>query len=320
MLNFSRTPTRLDTSPSPQKMQSIFCKFWIVGFAIYALLLLLSTVGTAKENQAYTLSCSHSANTSLLQERKIHDNLVDKCLTEFMEASIISETFPITQEPLAKNASRIPMYLYLHLENNLSSKFHWVPIVLEEKASKTDIAVDLSLAVNPDLSYELSAYHQHIVNLLVYREAGNQPFLGQLLVAEDIIGRIRSGVYGPDVDAILMLYLAQNGDDGKLHVYDSGGEVTEATPSVKEAVELALSGSQVSYFLLQSVTELRNNQYSLHLDDTYYKWGAMYHFNPDIIDSSSVKSRNINRVPVSFQYCEHIFYGYWLPKSAQLNL
>lgn len=72
--------------------------------------------------------------------------------------------------------------------------------------------------------------------------------------------------------------------------------------------------------MLQNVTELRNEQYDLDLDDTYYKWGALYHFAPNLIGYTAIQERNFNRVPVSFQYYEHIFYGYWLPVSAKLNL
>lgn len=50
---------------------------------------------------------------------------------------------------------------------------------------------------------ELSGSYRHIMALVVEREAGNQPLLGQLLVAEDIIGRVHSDTYNSDIEDVL---------------------------------------------------------------------------------------------------------------------
>lgn len=318
MLNFSWTPNRLDASRPLQKTIFIFCMFVVVLMALYALL----TIGTQKANQSCEVSNFDAASTLSQEGEKIwpsskncHIKIVENALDSFQ----IDEISSAVKKKLDRMALPIPMELYLHPENTLSSKFHWVPVVLDEKMSEDDILVDLSSVINPELAYEISDYYEYIVGLIVERESGNQPFIGQLLVAEDVVSRIRSGIYGPNIDEILMLYLAEK-ENGRLRVYNGSKEILEARPSVQEAVKLALSGSQVSYYLLQAVTELRNEQYGLDLDDTYYKWGALFHFAPNrILDNpKAISSRRFSRVPVSFQYYEHIFYGRWLPSSGQL--
>lgn len=322
MLNFSRTPTRLDASPSLQKVFFTFCMFWLIIFTVYA----LPTVGTQKANQSCAVSSSDTTSTSSQEGEKILSSLNSyyaKIAERILDFSQIEETLPIVKEKLARMLLPIPMELYLHPENTLSSHFHWVPVVLDERMSEDDILVDLSSVINPELAYEISDYYQYIATLIVERESGNQPFLGQLLVAEDVINSIRSGIYGSDIDAIFIRrYSAEKKNDGKLHIYLGDKEFLEASPAVQQAVELALSGSQVSYFLLQAVTELRNEQYDLNLDDTYYKWGALFHFAPKRILNNPIAlgNRRLSRIPVSFQYHEHIFYGHWLRASAQLNL
>lgn len=235
---------------------------------------------------------------------------------ETLDSPEESETSELSESLLFESAFPLPSCLYLHLEN--SSKFSWVSVALEERISENDILVDLSFAIDANGTYELSSHDLHLVNLAVQYEAGGENLLGQLLVAEDILGRIRSGIYGPDVSAILVQgYEAEIDESGNLHFCYGSKEILEASSSVQQAVQLALSGSRVSYHLLKAVTELRNEQYDLQLDDTYYKWGAMYHYRPENV---GIGSRSLNQVPVSFQYSNHIFYGCWLPKSAQLNL
>lgn len=275
---------------------------------------MIPTFGNSKAPQSVPTS-------KMLLGPPVHENVQDSSpplkghlivkTQETLEPLEISETM------VFEKASPIPACLYLHLEN--STKFSWVPAAFEERISENDILVDLSFAIDPNGSYELSSYNLNLVNLAVQYEAGYESFLGQLLVAEDIIGRIRSGIYGPDVSAILVKgYQADVDEMGNLHFYYGPKEILEASSSVQQAVKLALSGSRVSYYVLKAVNELRNEQYGLQLDDTYYKWGAMYHFNPE--DVKSIGLRSINQVPVSFQYGSHIFYGCWLPKSAQLSL
>lgn len=227
-----------------------------------------------------------------------------------------------TSFEVAQSTGPIPNYLYLHFDEASDDSFYWVPSVSEEKISENDILVDLNEAICPESSYTVSEYYRHLFALTVYREAGNQPFLGMLLVAEGLVGRCRSGNYGTDISAILTSgYRAQADENGNLHIYrQNGEEILEPSQSAIDAVDLALSGSQVSNLLLQSITQVRNEQYGLQLNDSYYKWCAIYHFNPDLISETEVQKRTINRVPVSFRLYDHIFYGYWLPESAQLDL
>lgn len=313
MENYLREPTRLSSIKNLRKMQDIFCKFLMTALFVCAILIVVSVLTMPKMTSMYASQTAKSSSNCIKHKSLLFVGEQIKSKKEDVYSSLEELEVPVP--------SPIPAYLYIHPENNISSRFYWVPVVLEEKISEDDIVVDLSSAINPAFSYETSDYYRTIICLLVQAESGNQPFLGQLMVAEDIVGRIRCGEpFGPDIDTILMGYSAERNSDGKLHVYDyTGMEVTEASASVQEAVDLALSGSQVTYFLLKAVTELRNEQYNLQLDDTYYKEGALFHHTM-WISSAEARKRRINLVPVSFQYVAHIFYGQWLPASAALKL
>ena len=319
MLNFLRTPKRLDSMSSHIKAFFIFCMCLTVTFAIHTCFQVFPIFGNTKTSQADPI-VKMTSISSVHEDTQYSSTTLEKCSAldpqETLEFSETLEAIELSEDLLYESTSPIPSCLYLHLEN--SSKFSWVPVALEEKISENDILVDLSFAIDHNGTYELSSHDLHLVNLAVQYEAGGESFLGQLLVAEDILGRIRSGIYGPDVSAILVQgYEAERDENGNLHFCYGSKEILGASSSVQQAVQLALNGSRVSYHLLKAVTALRNEQYDLQLDDTYYKWGAMYHYRPEDV---GIGSRSLNRVPVSFQYSNHIFYGFWLPKSAQLNL
>lgn len=215
--------------------------------------------------------------------------------------------------------SRLPAVVFLHI-NEESPKD---PLMLSnERISEDDVLVDLSTAIDYSTKYAVDYSLEQCIARVVYREAGNQPFLGQLLVAEDVVNRLRSGLYGTNVSAILAQgYLVQTDSAGNFHVYNgSGVEIIDVPNEAITATKLALSGTNTSNLILQAATEIRNSQYNLDLGEQYYIYGAMYHYNPDGIDASAMSSRTINRVPVSFKYAEHVFYGHWLNKAAALNI
>lgn len=215
--------------------------------------------------------------------------------------------------------SRLPAAVFLHINEEAPKD----PLMLsEQRISEDDILVDLSTAINHSTSYSVDYSLEQCIARVVYREAGNQPFLGQLLVAEDVVNRLRSGLYGADASAILAQgYLVETDGAGNFHVYNGNGiEIIDVPEEAITVTTLALSGSNTSNLILQAATEMRNSQYNLDLGERYYIYGAMYHYNPDGIDASAMGSRTINRVPVSFKYAEHVFYGYWLNKAAALDI
>lgn len=319
MYNFSRTPMRLDSTSPHMKVFFTFYMCLAMVFSIHSLFQVIPIFGSTTALQTDS-AIQAVSNGSVYEDSPESSLSLNRSSTskakEISESCEPLETFEISETVFFESASPIPPCLYLHLENN--SKFFWVPVVFEERISESDILVDLSSAIDPNGSYELSSRDLNLVNLAVQYEASGESFLGQLLVAEGIVGRIRSGIYGPDVSAILIQgYEAEADENGDAYFLQNGKKILEASPSVQQAVDLALSGSRVSYYLLQAITELRNEQYGLQLDDIYYKWGSIYHFNPEKV---SIGTRSINQVPVSFQYGGHILYGRWLSESAQLNL
>lgn len=298
----------------------------------FGLLTISSAKGWSISEKEIITSDSIATEPTITEEPQelISDNQ-DSSITQELEesqqeTSITSAFEESQQEPIpainAKNDIGLPKVMYIHIkENSANARCPWVPDVLEYKLSEDDIPVDMSICIDPSRTYVLNDSYRQVINLLVEREAGTQSFLGKLLVAEGIISRIRSGVYGADIPAILCSgYLAQKDDDGSLHVYLGSYELTEASKDSIHAVDIALKGSNASGILLQAITELRNEQYNLELDETYYKWGSIYHFNPDLVTDSQIRVRRLARVPVSFQFEDHIFYGFWHPESSKLHL
>lgn len=277
-----------------------------------------------------------SANEWTGQEKTVFPSesiTTESVITNSPQELITDEPEPPVTQALSEPQQEIPAVntindigtsrvMYIHLKDgSTNSKCPWVPDVLEYKLSEEDIPVDMSICIDSSFAYNLDDSYRQTVNLLVEREAGTQSFLGKLLIAEGIISRIRSGVYGSNIPAILCNgYLAKQDGNGNLHVYFGSYEITEASQDSIRAVNLALQGSNASSILLKAVTELRNEQYNLQLDETYYKWGSIYHFNPDLVKDAQIRVRRLARVPVSFQFEDHIFYGYWHPESTKLNL
>lgn len=217
----------------------------------------------------------------------------------------------------------IPDIVYLHSRQSPFPTLSDFPEVVAERTSEDDIAVDLLNAFNSDVVYECPIELQEVFCRIVQREAGNQPFLGQLILAEGVVSRVYSGAYGnSSINSILIKgYSAELDSTGKLRIYDhEGKEIVSYSENVRKSVELALQGSRVSHTILKAVTELQNAKYDLQLDDTYSNWGAIYHYSPGGLEEHQLRSRNLRRAPVSFQLDGHVFYGYWLPESAQLNL
>lgn len=338
MSNFSQKSTRLDTTRVFPKALSAFLVYYVMVFFLYEAISLVPTgnpvvpqsfsgpviaISTTREFSAHEVLSSPWADSQLPWPKTTIDLPIK---TEEFLCSSEGSLVPLEKAEISKVAascpsSPIPTYLYLHHKENSDALFGWVPELLEQKVSENDILVDLSSAIDPEFAYELSEHFRHLVSLAVEYESNDQPFLGQVLVAEGIISRIRIGVYGPDINQILIGgYEAEADADGNLHFYRGSREILEASESVKEALDLALSGSRFSYLLLQAATEFRNKQSGLQLDETYYQWGSIYHFSPNDIRGSRITERSINRVPVSFHYGDHIFYGYWLSKSSQLDL
>lgn len=244
-------------------------------------------------------------------------NVVSTDTVEVVEIESIE-----TEEVINENG--IPNVVYLHTRQSSIPYIYAFPEVVEEKLSEDDIAVDLSCAFDSGITYDCSAELENVFCLIVQRESGNQSLLGQLVVSEGVVGRVFSGAYGPSTLAKAILkqgYDAIEDDYGNLHIYDGNGkEVTTYSESVQKVVKLALNGSRVSHTILKAVTERQNFLYNLQLDDKFYNWGTIYHYNPSIVSESQLQARSVRRAPVSFQLGAHVLYGYWLPYSQQLNI
>jgi len=212
---------------------------------------------------------------------------------------------------------RLPGTVYIHIYEDCEI----APEVLNEPISDEDIAVDISYSIDPTTKFDVSAEVEFIIACVVYREANTQSFLGQVLVAEDIVNRIRSGLYGNDINAILVSgYEAVLEADG-LHIYRGNGkEITEPDEAAATATRIALNGSNFSNTILKVISEERNKQFGLELGDIYYCNGALYHYNPDLVSEKQLRAREFRRVPVCFRVEEHIFYGHWLPKASALDI
>jgi len=72
--------------------------------------------------------------------------------------------------------------------------------------------------------------------------------------------------------------------------------------------------------ILEKATQVRNEQYSLSLGPECYQYGSIYHYAPDLVGEKELNKRVINCVPVSFEYYDHAFYGFWLNKKYAMNI
>lgn len=236
-------------------------------------------------------------------------------------ASPAESTTPQPTEEVPKVSSldsRMPAVVYLRINPDDPRG----PLLLsDEQVSEEDIEVDISNAIDPNLYYTVPYDLEVCIARVVYREAGNQPFFGQLQVAEGVVTRIRSGVYGSDVPAILAQgYSVQTDSDGVYHIYlGNGAEVFDVPEEATTATRLELQGSNTTKVVLEAGTALRNEQFGLSLGEEYYNLGAFYHYSPDDVGEGALRSRVINRVPVSYRYVDHVFYGKWLNANYALN-
>jgi len=215
--------------------------------------------------------------------------------------------------------SRLPAVVYLSIDPNSPTD----PLILsEERISETDIEIDISNALRNDWSYSVLAELEKCISRIVIRESESQPMLGQLKVAEGVVSRLRSGIYGSDVSATLKLgYCVETDEAGNFHVYRKDGtEVIDVSEMAMTVTKLALQGANTTQVVLEAATALRNEQFGLELGEEYYKFGAFYHHNPDLLDEKALSSRTINTIPVSYRYVEHVFYGRWLNSAYALNI
>lgn len=309
----------------------VFVLFILSGFV----LLISMFITPSAHAELYPKLNNHQVDDKVFSQRTPFENVESENFSSDSEISLTEEVSNIgseTFEPtlaeesstpaIPQNSFGIPEVMYLHLdENSDDPNFYWVPQILEQRISESDIAIDLSNFLDSSLAYELTNLERFLVDLIVHRESNGEPFIGQVLVAEDILNRFRSGIYGPDKIAILAWYGLETDEDGNFHVYNGDEEILEASESVQDAVDLALKGSNLSYFFLKAATDFQNERYDLELGDIYYKNGAMYHFAPRYLtDEKAIENRTINRIPVSFFYENHVFYGCWLPESSALQI
>lgn len=261
----------------------------------------------------------------LIEEEEIEKVITTQADPVFSEEPQIEDQEQTGKEntevlPVSTIESRLPGVVYLHIDYASPES----PIILsEERISDIDVEVDISTATDSSLEYTVSEALEICISKIVFREAGTQPFLGKVLVAEGLVNRLRSGVYGTDVLAILQQggYGAEMDEDGNFHIYRSDGrEVFDVPEADIAAAKIALNGSVISNTVLEAATQMRNNQYNIALGEECYRYGCIYHYNPDLVTDKALNARTINRVPVSFRYVEHVFYGYWLNAKNAMNI
>lgn len=269
------------------------------------------------------------AGSQIFQEKlpdiKISPRLQDqeRFLKPTVSASPAESTVPETTEEaqlpkVSSLDSRLPTVVYLRINPDNPKG----PLLLsDERVGEDDVEIDISNAMNPDWYYTVPYDLELCISRVVYREAGNQPMLGQLKVAEGVVSRLRSGIYGPDVSATLAKGYYVVTDETGFHVYDGNGiEVIDVPEVATTVTKLALQGANTTSLVLEAGTALRNEQFGLDLGEEYYNLGAFYHYSPKDVDEKALSSRMIGQVPVSYQYVDHVFYGRWLNAKYALNI
>ena len=285
-----------------------------------------SGIDSAK-NIAYMDNFIRFQSFNLPFEDSIEFNLTDQHLPMQIESQVESTTTQQIEEEqkeiedpkISMLDSRLPAIVYLSVDSSSPT----APLILsDERLTDDDIAIDISNAIDSTLAYVVPYDLELCISRIVYREAGTQSPLGQLKVAEGVVTRLRSGIYGDDVGATLKLgYCVETDSNGNFHVYNGyGNEILDVPEIATTVTKLALQGSNTTAIVLEAATALRNEQFGLELGNEYYRLGAFYHYNPDLVSESALRARVINRVPVSYRYEEHVFYGRWLNANYALDI
>lgn len=217
------------------------------------------------------------------------------------------------------NFYSISPVLYVHIGSNPKAPLE----VSTTRISDEDIMVDLSNPFEDRFIYNINDELKKAISRLTFAESGNQPFDGQLSVAEDIRNSLFSGVYGGDLDATCRKQFFTSliiDADGTVHLYRNGAELLQTTDSTDAAAELAVQGTNITGKILEVCTAIRSEQYpNWDLNESYFTSGAYFHYAPARLDGKQLSSRVIGQVPVSFSIAEHVFYAKWLNAKYALS-
>lgn len=279
---------------------------------------------TPESNKVFDISRSprFSEIYKISEISKSSDDTISTALQELNQdsQSYVVESENALEYVHVQNDWSIPSKLYLHIDP--TSQLYWIPKVEEGMISDDDRIVDLTELFNSDYAYSTSDDLAMVIARIVHRESANQPFIGQVLVAEDVRDRLASGVYGNDIAAILHSgYETVADENGNIHVYNAQGkEVLVPNESAVEATKIALQGSQLSHLLLKESTEIFVEHYGVELDnkELYYMY-TFYHYAPSGLTDKQLANRSIERVPVAIEVYDHVFYGHWLSASQALS-
>lgn len=180
---------------------------------------------------------------------------------------------------------------------------------LDELYSHKNIMLTILVGKNPneeisedDIEEENSLSEDEILLAqIVFAEAGNQPFEGQVAVAATVLNRINSSIYPNTVRGVIFqkeqFSPVKNGK-----IYAGGKVVTNVPESCVQAAMQALAGDDPTEELLrQEAARLGLNA------DEYAGTGALGFYNPDAISSQSEKAARDN-IKCKVKIGQHIFY------------
>lgn len=150
---------------------------------------------------------------------------------------------------------------------------------------------------------------------IAFAEAGLEDSMGQTLVINSAINNVREKGYSNLIEEFTEKGRYSSVKNGLPYVLDRDGyrPVTESDLSneLKQAVDKAFDKDYTEELLYNATIEAYRDGRISTIGEEYYKGGATYFYNPKVISERQLAMRSKDKVPVSVQYGNHVFYRYW---------
>ncbi len=177
----------------------------------------------------------------------------------------------------------------------------------KEKALVEEVAIKVNYI--PSEEERMWAYK------IAFAEAGLEDSMGQTLVINSAINNVREKGYNNLIEEFTEKGRYSSVKNGIPYVLDRDGyrPVTEADLSneLKQAVDKAFEKDYTEELLHNATIQAYREGRISTIGEEFYKGGATYFYNPKVISEGQLAMRNKDKVPVSVQYGNHVFYRYW---------
>lgn len=189
------------------------------------------------------------------------------------------------------------------------------PVVVRAEGSDTQ---DLQIAMvapettqNTDAYYTMNEEEWEWACKIVLAEAGNQDFMGKVLVLNCSINNAKElGISLMEEFTMDGRYSSvKNGNVYLMYTSEDGKYVEEIVTNdmITDEIKQAVATACTKDFTEELLKEAADKQGCT--DEQYYVGGARFFYNPDAISKEREAERN--NITLSFSYGDHVFYRVW---------